>query len=125
MHARLAFDVGLSHRITAGSDILLMPSRFEPCGLNQLYALAYGTVPVVHATGGLADTVRTFDPATDQGTGWAFGEPTVDSFQAAVGFALQTWHRHPATFRRIAARGMAADHGWTRSAERYAAALAG
>ena len=125
VHARLAFDVGLSHRITAGSDILLMPSRFEPCGLNQLYALAYGTVPVVHATGGLADTVHTFDPTTDQGTGWAFKEPTVDAFRQALGFAFQTWQHHPATFRRIAARGMAADHGWAQSARRYAAALAG
>jgi len=125
VHARLAFDVGLSHRITAGSDILLMPSRFEPCGLNQLYALAYGTVPVVHATGGLADTVHTFDPTTDTGTGWAFTEPTAASFRQALGFALKTWHQHPATFRRIAARGMSADHGWTTSARRYAAALAG
>ena len=123
--ARLAFDVGLSHRITAGSDLLLMPSRFEPCGLNQLYALAYGTVPVVHATGGLADTVHTFDPSTDTGTGWAFTEPTAAAFRQALGLALKTWHQHPATFRRIAARGMAADHGWSRSAQSYSDALLG
>lgn len=122
---RLAFDNGLAHRITAGSDIFVMPSRFEPCGLNQLYALAYGTVPVVHATGGLADTVRSFDPASDSGTGWAFSPPTTAAFQQALGFALTTWHQHPSTFRRIARRGMQPDRGWSHSAAAYAATLAG
>lgn len=121
--ARLAFDVGLSHRITAGSDILVMPSRFEPCGLNQLYALAYGTVPVVHATGGLADTVHTFHPGQDSGTGWAFSPPTTAAFQQALGFAVETWHHHPDAFRRIAARGMARDSTWGASAQAYVRAL--
>ena len=121
--ARLAFDNGLAHRITAGSDILAMPSRFEPCGLNQLYALAYGTVPVVHATGGLADTVPSFNPSSDSGLGWAFSPPTVEAFRQAMGFAIQTWHRYPSTFRRIARRGMAPDRGWEASAWAYAALL--
>lgn len=123
--AHIAFDNGLAHRITAGADILVMPSRFEPCGLNQLYALAYGTVPVVHATGGLADTVPTFNPATDTGLGWAFAPPTTGAFQQALGFALTTWHQHPATFRRIALRGMAPDRGWEPSAKAYAEVLVG
>ena len=122
--ARLAFDNGLAHRITAGADILVMPSRFEPCGLNQLYALAYGTVPVVHATGGLADTVPSFDPDSDTGLGWAFSPPTPAAFRQALGYAITTWHQHPATFRRIARRGMAPDRGWGPSAARYAAVLA-
>ena len=66
-----------SHKLTAAADILIMPSRFEPCGLNQMYAMRYGTVPIAHATGGLRDTVITFDPFEDKGTGWAFSPPTV------------------------------------------------
>ena len=70
--ARIGFDEALAHRIEAGADLFLMPSRFEPCGLNQMYSLRYGTVPVVRATGGLYDTVRNFDPATGAGTGFTF-----------------------------------------------------
>jgi starch synthase len=121
--ARLAFNNGLAHRITAGSDLLVMPSRFEPCGLNQLYALAYGTVPVVHATGGLADTVPSFNPTTNEGMGWAFAPASVDAFQKALHFAITTWHHHPSSFRQIALRGMAPDRGWARSAGAYAEVL--
>ena len=123
--AKVGFDVGLAHRITAGADLLLMPSRFEPCGLNQLYALAYGTVPVVHATGGLADTVHNFDPGSDSGNGWAFSPATPENFAQAIQMALLTWFRYPRTFRRMQARGMAEDHGWARAARWYAALLAG
>ncbi len=67
----------MAHRITAAADILLMPSRFEPCGLNQLYAMAYGTVPIVHAVGGLRDTVKQFNPFENVGTGWCFDRAEV------------------------------------------------
>lgn len=123
--AKVGFDVGLAHRITAGADILLMPSRFEPCGLNQLYALAYGTVPLVHATGGLRDTVQSFDPGRDQGTGWAFSPASADALQHAISVALITWHRFPSSFAAIARRGMAEQNDWGRSAAAYARVMAG
>ena len=123
--AHIGFDVGLAHRITAGADALLMPSRFEPCGLNQLYALAYGTVPVVHATGGLADTVHSFDPWHDRGNGWAFAPARPSRMQDALAHALHTWHHHPESWRAMARRGMAEDHSWDASARTYAALLAG
>lgn len=117
---QLKFDVGLSHRITAGADILAMPSHFEPCGLNQMYALAYGTPPVVHATGGLADTVDNHDPQRGGGNGWSFSPGTADAFKTALGRAVRVWHRDPEAFRAIALRGMEVDRSWERSAAKYA-----
>lgn len=115
----VGFNEGLAHRIEAGSDLFLMPSRFEPCGLNQMYSLRYGTLPVVHATGGLADTVETFDPLADRGTGWAFRSFSVDAFVEALGWALYTWRNHPTAWRRMQLRGMTQDFSWERSAEAY------
>ncbi len=123
--ARVGFDVGLAHRITAGADLLLMPSRFEPCGLNQLYALAFGTVPIVHATGGLADTVRSFDPFRDTGNGWAFSPASPEALQQAVALGLITWHQHPDSFAALARRGMAERNDWASSAAAYARVLGG
>ena len=120
----VGFSVPLAHRITAGADLLLMPSRFEPCGLNQLYALRYGTVPVVSATGGLYDTVHHYTPAEDTGTGWTFSPATPEALARALGWALLTWSDYPEVFRRIQARGMAQDVSWARSAEAYEAAFA-
>lgn len=119
VRARIGFDEALAHRIEAGADIFLMPSRFEPCGLNQLYSMKYGTVPVVHATGGLADTVVTVDPQRDDGTGWAFPEYTAESFRQAIGFALATFREYPGAWRRIQRTGMARDFSWNRSAALY------
>ncbi len=116
---RVGFDEGLAHRIEAGCDIFLMPSRFEPCGLNQMYSMRYGTVPVVHATGGLADTVETVDPGANRGTGWAFRRFDADAFAEAISFALLTYARFPAAWREIQLRGMRTDFSWDRSAERY------
>lgn len=120
----VGFSEPLAHRIEAGADIFLMPSRFEPCGLNQLYSLRYGTVPVVHATGGLADTVETFDPQHDRGTGWAFRPFTAEAFREAVGWALYTWRHHPEAWRGLQARGMARDVTWEGAAAAYEALYA-
>jgi len=81
---RIGFDEALAHRMEAGADLFLMPSRYEPCGLNQLYSLRYGTVPVVRATGGLDDTVVEFDADSGRGTGFKFGPYTVAALLAAA-----------------------------------------
>lgn len=117
----VGFSEPLAHRIEAASDVFLMPSRFEPCGLNQLYSMRYGAVPVVHATGGLADTVRTASPGRDDATGWAFSPHTVGAFQEALGYALLTMTRYPEAFARIRENGMRSDWSWDRSAARYEA----
>ena len=86
--------------MTAAADILLMPSRFEPCGLNQLYAMAYGTVPVARSTGGLRDTVVPYDPAAEDGTtGWTFSPCTTPAFIGALGHALLTYKEYPDAFQ--------------------------
>jgi len=118
--ARVGFDEGLAHRIEAGADVFLMPSRFEPCGLNQLYSLRYGTVPIVHATGGLDDSVAEFDPTTGAGTGFKFTSYTPDAFLAALERALRT-RRDPALWARLVANGMAQDFSWSRAAAEYRA----
>lgn len=117
----VGFNEGLAHRIEAAADVFLMPSRFEPCGLNQLYSMRYGTVPVVHATGGLADTVINARPGADDATGWSFAPHHVDAFHQAVGWALLTMTRYPEAFARIRANGMRRDSSWDRSAQTYEA----
>ena len=120
--ARIGFDEALAHLIEAGADLFLMPSRFEPCGLNQMYSLRYGTPPVVRATGGLADTVVDCTPRTlADGTanGFAFGPPTTEALLAAVDRAIEAW-REPATWRRLQRNGMARDWGWGPAARQYA-----
>ena len=116
---RIEFNEPLAHRIEAGGDVFLMPSRFEPCGLNQLYSLRYGTVPVVHATGGLDDTVIEFDPVAGTGTGFKFTPYTVEAFLAAAGHALRL-HADPAAWQRLMRNGMAQDFSWHRAARAYA-----
>jgi starch synthase len=96
-----------------------MPSRYEPCGLNQMYSMRYGTVPVVRATGGLADTVQEFDPGTGEGTGFRFGPYAGEAFREALARAFHCWDRS-GMWHRIVANGMAADFSWSRSAARYA-----
>jgi starch synthase len=112
------FDDRLAHRIQAGSDLFLMPSRFEPCGLAQLYALRYGTPPVVRRTGGLADTVELFDSATGRGTGFVFDHYDADAVRWALGYALDC-HADPAVWERLVRNGMARDFSWDRQGERY------
>ncbi len=116
--AVIGYDEGLSHRIEAGSDIFLMPSRFEPCGLNQLYSLRYGTVPIVHATGGLKDTVE------DGVTGFVFQETTPHALWVAVDRALQAY-ADPKAWQRIMKAGMSRDFSWEKSAREYEALYQG
>lgn len=117
--AWVGFSVKMAHRITAGVDLLLMPSRFEPCGLNQLYAMAYGTVPIVHAVGGLRDTVQQFNPAENSGTGWTFPRAEAQPFREAMNHAMVTYRQHPDTFRALQRRGMAQDLSWDHAATQY------
>ncbi len=118
LRIRIGFDEAMAHQITAGADFLLMPSRYEPCGLSQMYALKYGTVPVVRVTGGLADTVEPWDPASGAGTGFVFEEATPAALADAVRRALAVWAQ-PAAWRRIVGNGMSRDYSWSRSAARY------
>ena len=115
----VGFSVEMAHRITAGVDILLMPSRFEPCGLNQLYAMRYGAVPVVHAVGGLRDTVLQYDPFNGTGNGWTFDSAETHKFIDAVHHAVRTYTDFPDAFREIQSRGFERDLGWNRAAELY------
>ena len=117
--AWVGFSVRTAHRITAAADILLMPSRFEPCGLNQLYAMEYGTVPVVHAVGGLRDTVTPFNPYENSGTGWTFECADSGAFQRALGDALYTYREHRGSFEGLQERGMACDLSWEKAAAEY------
>jgi starch synthase len=115
---RIGFDDRLARRIYAGADMFLMPSRYEPCGLGQLIALRYGTVPIVRRTGGLADTVRPWDRTTGEGTGFLFDELSAAGCGAALGRAFAV-HADQAAWRRLVANGMAADFSWNASAEAY------
>jgi starch synthase len=119
MAVRLGFDEGLAHRIEAGADIFLMPSRFEPCGLNQMYSLRYGTVPVVRAVGGLEDTVEDYD-GWNRGTGFKFRDYHPAALLLAVRRALEV-HRDRRAWKGLMARGMAEDFSWGRSAAGYEA----
>lgn len=112
--ARITFDNGLAQRIYAGSDAFLMPSRFEPCGLGQLIALRYGSVPIVRATGGLADTVR----EGFEGNGFRFHPFEVSHFTDAIGRALLAY-RDQRSWAVLRERGMREDHSWQRSAQQY------
>jgi starch synthase len=117
MRVRTRFDEGLAHRMEAGADLFLMPSRFEPCGLNQMYSLRYGTVPVVRAVGGLADTVEDFDGKA-RGTGFVFQEYSPGALLTAVRRALDVY-RDRAAWSALVDRGMAQDNSWEQRAERY------
>src|SRR5262245_25644475 len=118
----IGFNEGLAHVIEAGSDLFLMPSRYEPCGLNQMYSLKYGTPPVVRMTGGLADTVvnATLENLADsRATGFTFGEYTAYALYETVRWALTLYRDRPADFRQIIRTAMAQDWSWDRSAEVY------
>jgi len=114
---RIGYDNGLSHRIEAGCDFFLMPSRFEPCGLNQMYSMAYGTLPIVRATGGLADTVSGWD-GKKQGTGIVFEHADQGGIEWALSRSLELYQQ-PATFQALQKTAMAAEFSWAKSADAH------
>jgi starch synthase len=117
--AQITFSEEWAHRIEAGADVFLMPSHYEPCGLNQQYSLLYGTVPLVRATGGLKDTVFELDASTHSGNGFLFEEGTADAFLGAVRRAVETYRKTPDVWHKMMVRGMTEDLTWGSSARRY------
>jgi starch synthase len=117
--AWLRFDNGRAHRIEAGSDFFIMPSRFEPCGLNQMYSLRYGTLPIVRATGGLRDTVQNYDESSGGGTGFMFEDLHPDALANTIGWAVSTWFDRPDHIATMRRRAMAQDFSWDRAARQY------
>jgi len=118
---RIDFCEALAHRIIAGADMFVMPSRFEPCGLNQMYSMRYGTIPVVRATGGLKDTVVDASPeniSAGRATGFVFEEPTLEALAAALQRACQAF-RDKDLWRNLALTGMKQDWSWERRAQEY------
>ncbi|MGH8181181.1 MAG: glycogen synthase [Steroidobacteraceae bacterium] len=117
---RQGYDDELSHWIEAACDMFLMPSLYEPSGLNQMYSLRYGTVPIVRRTGGLADSVTHYEPETGEGTGIVFDEFNSEAFEGALNTALEL-HAQPEQWRRLVRNGMAQDFSWDRQGEKYLA----
>jgi starch synthase len=115
---KIAYNNELAHKIEAGSDMFLMPSKYEPCGLNQIYSLKYGTVPVVRATGGLDDTIEPWDARTGRGTGFKFTDYTGDALLRTIRQALQAF-RDQTSWQTLMRNGMAKDFSWNASAKEY------
>jgi starch synthase len=115
---RIAYDDRLAHKIEAGADLFLMPSRYEPCGLNQIYSLRYGTIPVVRATGGLDDTIVHYNPATGTGNGFKFLRYDAKEFLQQIDAAISFYHQ-PEHWNRLVRNAMSADFSWARSAGSY------
>jgi starch synthase len=116
--AKVAFDNAIAHKIEAGADMFLMPSRYEPCGLNQIYSLKYGTVPIVRATGGLDDTIEPWDARTGKGTGFKFSDYTGEALLATIRQALLAY-RDPSSWQTLMRNGMSRDFSWGASAREY------
>nr|AAP41030.1 soluble starch synthase II [Colocasia esculenta] len=115
----VGFSVKMAHRITAGADVLLMPSRFEPCGLNQLYAMMYGTIPLVHAVGGLRDTVVPFNPYEESGFGWTFDRAKAGKLIDALRNCFNTFWNYKESWEGLQRRGMLQDLSWDHAAQLY------
>jgi starch synthase len=116
---RIGFSNELAHAIYAGSDLFLMPSLYEPCGLGQLYAMRYGSVPIVRSTGGLADTVEKYVEQTGEGSGFVFDDPTPGALHDTIGWAVSTWYDRRAHFDKLRASGMRKRFPWTETARQY------
>ena len=117
--AWIGFSEALAHRIEAAADMFLMPSRFEPCGLNQMYSQRYGTLPIVRATGGLDDTVDNYDESTGEGTGFKLYDLNPTSLVETVRWAVGTYRTRPEHFRAMQLRAMKKPFGWDVAAEKY------
>ena len=115
---KVAYDNTIAHKIEAGADMFLMPSRYEPCGLNQIYSLKYGTVPVVRATGGLDDTIDNWDPKTQKGTGFKFSEYTGEALLKTIQTAIAAY-KDKAGWQQLMRNGMGRDFSWDASAKEY------
>ncbi|MBP5402806.1 MAG: glycogen synthase [Treponema sp.] len=117
--AYIGYDENLSHLIEAGSDFFIMPSRYEPCGLNQIYSLLYGTLPIVRKTGGLADTVENYNESTGEGTGFMFDQLTPDAIYNTVGWATYAYYNKKEHILKMQKTGMAKTFTWDDSAKEY------
>lgn len=117
--SHIGYNEELAHWIEAGSDFFIMPSIYEPCGLNQMYSLKYGTLPIVRATGGLDDSVQQYDEATGAGSGFKFHEPSAHAIYYTVGWAVSTWYDRKPHLRQMIQTAMAQDFSWERSARAY------
>jgi len=115
----VGYDNALAHQIEAGSDLFLMPSLFEPCGLNQIYSLRYGTLPIVRATGGLDDTIENYDAEHGTGTGFKFEWATRDALYHTVAWAVDTWHNDKEGFAAMQKQAMNARYSWEEAAKGY------
>ena len=116
---RVGFDNKLAHIIEAGSDFFVMPSRYEPCGLNQMYSMAYGTLPIVRATGGLIDTVQNYDEKTGQGTGFIFHDLTNSALYNTIGWACFAFYNRKEHIKLMQKNAMQQDFSWQKSAQKY------
>src|SRR5438045_3156683 len=116
---KVAYDNAIAHKIEAGADMFLMPSRYEPCGLNQIYSLKYGTVPIVRATGGLDDTIEPWNATTEKGTGFKFTAYSGAAFLASIQEALQSF-QDKARWKKLMINDMSKDFSWSASAKEYA-----
>jgi starch synthase len=116
---QISYEPAVVHQVEAGADIFMMPSLYEPCGLNQMFSLRYGTVPVARATGGLEDTVQEYEPETGQGNGFKFFDPTPDALAGALGRAIYFYRNRKDDWLRIVRNGMSDDFSWDTAARKY------
>ena len=119
LRAYIGYNENLSHLIEAGSDFFIMPSKYEPCGLNHMYSLLYGTLPIVRCTGGLADTVENYNEKTGDGTGFMFDYLSPDSIADTVGWATYAYYNKKEHIAKMQKRGMKKDFSWKNSAQKY------
>ena len=121
-HLEIGFEEGLAHLIYAGADLLVMPSLFEPCGLSQMIAFKYGTVPIVRAIGGLVDTVFDRDYSArhpGERNGYVFHQADNHALESAMARAIGLWYSYPGDFRQLMLNGMQQDHSWTQPGQDY------